>query len=389
VSAFRQACVNKPTQSVIAASIKRAPPDSQKFDDILNEKKEGDFTTMLRRMNARLHSSVMTVALIALVTVFQAAIASAQFAPSSAPKSTDFDGDGRTEATLYDSGINLWFTYNFASKKLNEVWFGQGRQTVPGDYDGDGKTDFAVCSDQKNGDKIWYIIASSTNTKRDVHWGSTGDVPVQGDYDGDGLTDFAVFRPSENVWHIQRSSDQKVMAHQFGLIKDRPAQADYDGNGTTDIAVFRQNESMLYWLNTDSETTSNAMNWASELRDGDVILPADYDGDKIADFATYAPATGEWLIFESLTNSYRYTRFGQGYYETAQVNDPASQIPPSLKYPDLPMPGDYDGDGRADLAVFNRLMLEVHVLASRDGHLISEPMGSQNASPVSTSLVGQ
>jgi hypothetical protein len=338
---------------------------------------------MSRRLNVTLRSSVMTVALLAIVTLLQATIASAQFAPIAAPKSTDFDGDGRAEATLYDPQINLWFTYNFASEKLNEVWFGQGRQTVPGDYDGDGKTDFAVCSDEKNGDKIWFIIASSTEAKTDFHWGRTGDVPVQGDYDGDGRTDFAVFRPSESIWYILRSSDQKIIARRFGLAEDRLAPADYDGNGTTDIAVFRQEKSMLYWMNTGSERALS-MHWAGEFGDGDLIVPADYDGDRIADFATYAIATGEWMIFESSSQSYRSARFGQGYYEAAQSN-----VPPGSKYPDMPMPGDYDGDGRADLAVFNRLMLEVHVFASRDGHLISAPMGSQNASPVSTSLVGQ
>jgi len=341
---------------------------------------------MLGRMNVTLRSSLMTVALMAMVTVLQATIASAQFAPLSAPKSTDFDGDGRAEAALYDPEINLWFTYNFASEKLNEVWFGQGRQTVPGDYDGDGKTDFAVCSDEKNGDKIWFIVASSTEAKRDFHWGRTGDVPVQGDYDGDGRTDFAVFRPSESIWYILRSSDEKVVTQRFGVIKDRPAPADYDGNGTTDIAVFRQGKSMLYWLNTDSERALNAMNWAGEFGEGDLIVPADYDGDRIADFATYAVATGEWMIFESSSQNYRRSRFGQGSYETEQTE---GQVPVSPKYPDMPMPGDYDGDGKTDLAVFNRLMLEVHVLASSDGHLVSAPMGSQNASPVSTSLVGQ
>ncbi len=39
-------------------------------------------------------------------------------------------------------------------------------------------------------------IAGSTS------WGKSGDVAVPGDYNGDGTTDFAVFRPSNGRWYV-------------------------------------------------------------------------------------------------------------------------------------------------------------------------------------------
>jgi len=49
---------------------------------------------------------------------------------------------------------------------------------------------------------------------------------VAGDYDGDGKTDFAVFRPTDKNWYLQRSQ-AGFAAIQFGAIADKPIPASF------------------------------------------------------------------------------------------------------------------------------------------------------------------
>ncbi len=241
-------------------------------------------------------------------------------------KVSDFDGDGKTDASIFRPANNQWWFFNSSTNSSSSVTFGLSTDKIsPRDFDGDGKTDIAVFR-PSNG--TWYTLRSSDSTYANVQFGSDGDIPVSGDYDGDDKSDFAVFRPSSNIWYVLRSSNNQFFGVQFGFSTDKLIPMDYDADGKTDIAVYRPDNSAWYILNSSDSTFRSE----SFGENGDSPVAGDYDGDGKADLATYRPSDYVWRIKRSSDSVTTLTYFG---------------------YPDdQHTPGDYDGDGKQDIGVF-------------------------------------
>lgn len=135
----------------------------------------------------------------------------------------DFDGDGRSDISVFRPFDGTWYVMQSGSNTFRAQQFGaNGDKIVPGDYDGDGRTDFAVFRAVSD-IGVWYILRSSNNTISGVHWGLATDKAAPGDYDGDGRTDLAVYRGG--IWYVLQSSNGQFAAHQFGLASDIPVAA--------------------------------------------------------------------------------------------------------------------------------------------------------------------
>lgn len=261
------------------------------------------------------------------------------------PAVLDFDGDHKTDLVLTRGTVGNSFTWyilgstaGFSATSWGQFGFDF---YVPGDYDGDGIWDIAVWRPVPG---AFYILQSATNTLRIELWGKIGDdARISQDFDGDGKCDPAVMRPngSAMTWYILRSSQGPITIPFGDGVNDLAMRGDYDGDGKADVAVYRTNTGSpanTFFVLPSSGGPVRAQTFG--LFTQDQYFPADFDGDGKTDYAVFragvaSPDKGTWYWIRSSDGSLAALSFGDATL-------------------DFPVPGDYDGDGTTDHAVWRR-----------------------------------
>ena len=272
-----------------------------------------------------------------------------------AKASADFDGDLKTDFTVYRPSNNVWYKLNSSNNSVSIQSFGAGGDIpTPEDFDGDNRADIAVFRPSTG---IWYFLRSGDNTFGAVSFGADGDIPAAADYDGDAKADFVVYRPSNGVWYRSNSSDNAFVAASFGIAEDKPAVGDFDGDGRADISVYRPSTKIWYRLNSSSGAFSAVGFGATD----DVPVQGDFDGDGKTDIAVFRPSNG---VFYQLRSSSGFQAVSWG------TNG------------DVPVVGDYDADGKDDVAVWRETGGNWYVLKSSNGAFQAVSFGAAGDTPI-------
>jgi len=240
------------------------------------------------------------------------------------------------------------------------------------DFGGDSRAEFTVFR-PSNG---FVYISRPDNSVFGFPFGLAGDDKfTPGDYDGDGRTDLAVFRNSTGVFYVQRSSDNAVIGFQFGLPGDEPVARDYDGDGRTDFAVVRRSG--------NPSGMGGTLTWfINNSSDGSFrAVQFGFASDRVAPGDYDGDGRFDLAVFRGAGDQPAtfFVQRSLGGFTSVQFGIGG----------DLVVPGDYDGDGRTDFAVVrDGTTYQWYILRSSDNTVQFDQLGAKSFLPVQNDYDG-
>ena len=255
----------------------------------------------------------------------------------------DYDGDGRGDIAVFRPLGAAWQLSRSSEGEVAECFGAVHAIPAPGDYDGDRRTDIAFYQPRTS---QWFLrpTIGGSEVKYLGSVGGPNSLPIPGDYDGDRKTDPAVYNPATSTWTLQQSRSGLATLLFGWSHNDVPVPADYDGDGRTDLAVYRPNGDCVsgvgFWEIRDPAGGINRVSYGGSFldpaRDYTLDMPVPADYD--------GDGRADMAIFRPSTATWYLLRSKAGPTKRA-FGVPGGQA--------LPVPADYDGDGRADLALFS------------------------------------
>lgn len=181
-------------------------------------------------------------------------------------------------------------------------------QMQSADFDGDGKTDYALFRPATGA----WAIRYATGATETLIWGKKGDIPAPADITGDGRAELIVFRPSTGSWYIRSwDAQQTYQPIAWGKNGDIPVPLDFNGDGKAELAFYRRradSASLSHWYIRNWDATTKNITWGEV---SDTPMARDMDGDGRDDLVVFRGIEGKWLIRNSKSGASQTIAWGQ------------------------------------------------------------------------------
>jgi hypothetical protein len=275
------------------------------------------------------------------------------------PISGDFNGDGRTDyarvgasgAWVFLAQLGGGFTQGF--QVYDGLWFDQPSpwQTVTGDFNGDGRTDYArlgaggawVFSGQPSGGftQGFQVYQGGLNFGLPSSW-----EPITGDFNGDGIGDYARVGAT-GAWFFMGGRyggwTQGFQSYN-GLNFGQPSSwttitGDWNGDRRTDYARVGATGAWIFTMQSNGSFAQGFQVYSGlnfGLPSSWEPITGDFNGDGRVDYGRVG-GTGAWLFLST----------GNGFTQHFQTYEGLDfGLPSSWKT----ITGDFNGDGKGDYA---------------------------------------
>ena len=259
----------------------------------------------------------------------------------------DWDGDGKDNLAVRQDN-KVWMDYNFDGRADLIQTYGFGNnddEYLVGDWDGDGKDNLAV----RRGIQVFMDTNFDLYADKVQTYGFGNDEAqyLVGDWDGDGKDNLAVRRGDLRA-PIRGAVKYVQFYESHNYVK-----GDLDGDDKPDTIVWNPfTATFEYRLTSEASKALYRQQWGLAE---DIPVIFDYNGNGKDDLAVWRPSNGEWFILN------------KGEKEEVQWQDADYDNIQWGLTGDIPVPGDYNGDGKDDLAVWRPSDSTWYILYKGDG----------------------
>ena len=213
------------------------------------------------------------------------------------------------------------------------------------------KTDSAILHYQNKYD-LRYIKGSGYEDWGDsegnlvIQCGRSGDIPVAGDYNGDGKISLAVWRPSNGNWYLKGpgtarwSETEGNLVIQCGKAGDVPVPRDYFNEGKLRLAVWRPSNGMWYIKGKGNNRWNQS--------EGNLEIQCGLNGDVPVPGDYYGDGKIRLAVWRPSNGNWYIKGLGNNRWSNTEGN----VVIQCGTRGDIPVPGDYFNEGKLRMAVY-------------------------------------